>query len=116
MEKHWPTVSDNDPGIRLANEPDQCFYCGAKVGQKHRRDCVVVQKRVRVQYTFTLEVDIPHDWDAEMFEFHRNDSTWCADNALDDIEEFKTKVGASCLCAMMQAKFLEVVDNTPRLS
>ena len=58
----------------------------------------------------------PHDWDAEMFEFHRNDSTWCADNALDDIEEFKEKKGASCLCAMMQAKFLEVVDNTPRLS
>lgn len=108
----WPLVAVNDDGIRPAGRPDRCFYCQQRVGMPHTRTCVVILKRIRVRYIFTVEIDVPHSWDKDTVEFHRNESSWCGDNALDDIDQF-VPVGA-CLCPFMACEFVEVVDETPK--
>jgi hypothetical protein len=117
----WPIVQVDDDGIRPAGQPDQCFYCRSRVGEPHGLQCVIVQKTVRVRYTFEIDVQVPHHWTKEQFEFHRNDSTWCADNGLDDLRENivqerisdRATVG-TCLCEGFHAEWLGVTDDTPR--
>lgn len=122
--KAWPTVAVNDDGIRPAGGPGECYYCGEMVGQPHGRECVVVKKRVKVRYSFTIEVDIPHFWDKDDFEFHRNEGSWCANNAIAEIqamiptETIESPLGnvemGPCLCPRFEAKFLKTIDATPR--
>lgn len=117
----WPIVTLDDDGIRPGGPADACFYCRARVGEPHGRECVSVDKKVRVRYIFEIEIAVPHFWTAHDVEFHRNDSSWCADNAIDDLEEAsgeKTPVGAvgvtgPCLCNRFRAEFIEVVADTP---
>lgn len=49
---YWPLVDPNDDGIRPAGKPDECFYCNSKVGEEHGRQCCIVTKLVRLEYTF----------------------------------------------------------------
>lgn len=107
----WPLVLPDDSGIRPAGPPDACFYCDRKVGEEHARECVTVHKRIRVRYSFELELEVPHHWDAERFEFHRNHGTWCAANALDEIGRATEEHG--CPCGIFRAELLSVVDDTP---
>lgn len=112
MKPNWPKVLANDDGIRPAGEQDACFYCRSKIGEPHGDECVMVEKLVKVRYTFELEIKIPHHWDAHRFECHRNDGTWCADNAIGELEELKTH-DSGCLCNRFTAEFVSVVDETP---
>ena len=95
MDKKWPIVLKNDDGIRPAGKPDECLYCKSKVGEPHAKDCVIVTKIVKVRYSFEIEITVPHHWDKDMIEFHRNESSWCALNAIDDLSEFGNKVESS---------------------
>ena len=105
----WPKVLPNDDGIRPAGPSDECFYCQAKVREAHAFDCVTIHKKVRVRYIFDIEVEVPYVWDKQQFEFHRNESTWCANNAIDELQAQTQE----CLCPYFKAEFLEDVDNTP---
>ena len=110
----WPLVLSNDDGIRPAGKPDHCFYCRQKVGQPHGPTCVVVTKLVRLRYTFAVDVRVPHFWTPADIESHRNDSSWCADNALDDVAAHTIDDPAGpCLCDRFDAEFVEVLDDTP---
>ncbi len=101
LPANWPLVDPKDDGIRLAGAPDQCFYCQKRVGESHARDCVIVQKRVEMEVLITWpegaktkdgqmlvgtksaglwQFDEPHFWDAHQSTFHKNDSSWCANN------------------------------------
>jgi hypothetical protein len=113
MTKHkWPLVVPNDDGIRTAGKPDQCLYCKSVIGQEHARDCVVVKKRVRIKVTITYEVDEPYSWTAEQIESHRNNGSWCGNNALQEIENYTEQFG--CLCEHAHFEVIEVTDDTPR--
>lgn len=107
----FPTVLPDDDGIRTAGNPDECFYCQSKVGEQHKPDCVCVLKRVKVRYSFEIEVSIPWGWDAQNFEFHRNESSWCANNAIDEIQE--SIKGEECLCQGFKAEFIEEISDRP---
>lgn len=107
----WPMVVPNDDGIRPAGPEDACFYCGQKVGTAHRRDCTIVTKKVKVAYRFELEATVPHDWTEEDLLFHRNDGSWCADNALDELVALGERHG--CTCNFIKATSITVVDPTP---
>lgn len=109
--RNMPIVHKFDDGIRPAGKPDECFYCKQKVGQPHKPDCVCVEKTVRLKYTFEVEVQVPHGWTPESINFHRNESSWCADNALSELEAYAHKNG--CLCGVFHSEFIEVVDDTP---
>lgn len=148
--KEWPRVDEHDDGIRPAGPPDACFYCQRRVGELHAADCVTIQKRIEMEVTIRWsddsettglwQFDDPYDWTEEMSEFHKNDSSWCANNIVRDLgattfdaktrkrlEEF-TELGitderaaasnqsasTSCLCDLLSFKFVRVVDDTPR--
>lgn len=81
-----PVVTGDDYGIRPAGRPDACFYCNRRVGERHAFECVIV--RVPRTYRVILDgadvgtwtVGDPVSWNAEAREFHRNESSWCANN------------------------------------
>jgi hypothetical protein len=90
-------VLADDYGIRPAGAPDERFYCHRKVGQLHRRKCYAIVKNVTYDVlangvkvgTFTHEE--PSFWDAEACESHKNESSWCSDNALHAIAWLDTR-------------------------
>ena len=119
----WPVVTADDPGIRPAGLPAQCFYCKAAVGEPHGGRCVIVQKTVKVRYIFELDLRVPHSWTKETIEFHRNDNTWCADNAIEELQALIKKVdfgdgvsAGECLCDRFTCEFVGVVDETPTVT
>jgi len=75
---------------------------------------------VKVRATVEYEVDVPHDWKAEMIEFRYNDSTWCATNLIGDLKQFSEekakKEGSDCLCQHVKVEYVETVDDTPKRS
>lgn len=109
----FPLVDKNDDGIRPAGAPDECFYCKQKVGQTHKADCVIVTKKVKVRYSFEIEIDIPHHWTEEVFLSHRMESSWCADNALTDLMEIADRED-DCLCSRFDVALIGTVDETPK--
>jgi len=111
MTDKWPIVLPKDDGIRPAGKKDECFYCGQKIGQPHGRDCVTITKRVRVRCIIEYVIDVPHHWTKEDIEFHRNDNTWCASNAVDELKELEQKIG--CLCPASRFEFVGVTDSKP---
>src|SRR5262245_5662300 len=112
VQQEWPLVAVNDDELRPAGKPEECYYCKQKIGTPHGSRCVCVTKRVRLRYSYEVKVDIPHFWTVDDIEFHRNESSWCADNSLDDLEKMKGQHG--CLCHVFSAEFLGVVDETPQ--
>jgi hypothetical protein len=101
-ESDWPLVDPFDDGIRPAGAPDACLYCWQKVGQPHRRDCVVVKKRVRFRLTVELDLDVPHHWSAD--QIVKETSPWeflAADDPLGEADSYGSE-------------YIGVVDETPR--
>jgi hypothetical protein len=113
MPNPWPTVQEDDSGLwPAAGSPRHCFYCGQAVGQEHARDCVTVTKRVTVRYIFDVSIEVPHCWSEEDVRFHRNNSSWCSDNAIGDIREHTKRVGG-CLCDSFKCEVLDMTSPEP---
>jgi hypothetical protein len=136
----WPRVLVNDDGIRaVPGRENECYYCAGAVGEEHRRDCVCLLKLVRYSVLIhepgserrtSGEVvgtydsyDVWH-WSEHNGEFHKNDSSWCADNAIDDIQwtdkcahdlalAFCDEDSQSCCCAILEFRFDQVLDPGP---
>lgn len=108
-------VTPDDDGIRPAGPPDACFYCLQPVGGLHAAGCVTLQRRVRVRYVIEMEIDVPYCWDAAMIEFHRNDSSWCANNVREDLDEHVERLRSQgrCLCDDFRCEVLDVPDAPP---
>lgn len=103
----YPVVKKDDYGIRPAGKPDECFYCHSKVGEKHKKDCVVVCKKVKLKATIEFITDVPNDWDDEMINFKFNGSTWCVNNLIDDLHKWETNTEDDCLCNYTEIKLVE---------
>lgn len=110
-----PKVLVDDDGIRPAGQPDECFYCQQKVGQPHKPDCVILNRKVKIKYTYEIEVEVPHSWDKHDIEFHRNESSWCAGNSLDELNDYAEKLDkeGSCLCGCFSAEVIEIPEAAP---
>lgn len=50
------------------------------------------------------DIEVPCDWDAYMVEFSRNDGTWCADNAIDELRKLSKSEG--CLCGVTRYEYI----------
>ena len=90
--------------MRPASTKEECFYCQQPIGSPHKEDCVLIKKRVKVRMIVEYEVEVPNHWDQHMIEFHRNDGSWCADNALDELAEVAEKEG--CLCHLARYEYI----------
>jgi len=98
---------------RPAGPKGQCFYCGRAVGAAHDESgCVLVQKKVKVRMTVEYEIEVPAHWAQMDVEFHRNEGSWCADNALRELERLSEEQG--CLCPIVQYEYLGG-DTAPHL-
>lgn len=110
-------VRENDDGIRPAGKPDECFYCHRKVGQIHNIEtCQVVRKTALVRYSIEVEFEREIPWyeTKEGFEAHLNEGSWCASNALQEIQDALDKA-QDCLCNQkFKAELIKEIDSTPR--
>lgn len=86
------TVKAKRPG----SDAHACFYCHEDVGGKHLETCVLINKRVQLKMTINYPAQVPASWDKDQINFHRNDSSWCSDNALDELQDLTDD--DNCLC------------------
>lgn len=85
--------------FRPATQQPVCAYCKQPVGEPHKENCVLIKKKVLVRMTVEYEISVPASYDKERVEFQRNEGTWCADNALDELQDLRQKRG--CLCGVV---------------
>lgn len=94
--------------MRPASKGVCCFYCGQGVGEDHKPECVMIQKKVKVRMVVEYFASVPAHWDKHMIEFHRNESSWCASNALDELNKL------DCICQNTNFEYLGE-DSEPYL-
>lgn len=88
-----------EKAMRPASDECECFYCYEPVGGTHLPTCVLVSKKVRVRLVVEYEVDVPNSWGKGNIEFHRNEGSWCANNALDELQYvFESDDSQGCMC------------------
>ena len=90
--------------MRPASDKEQCFYCGQKMGESHKDDCVLIKKKVLVRMIVEYEVEVPNSWDEEIVMFHRNEGSWCSDNAISELEELSGS--GQCLCSKTEFEYI----------
>ena len=89
--------------VRPAGKPDECYYCGAKVGEQHKPNCVIRNKTIVARLTIDFVDSVPENWDTEVIDFHYNNSSWCASNILNRLEE---RNNFRCLCDVASFEYL----------
>ena len=102
MRRDSWTVRGDD--VRPARLDGTCFYCHVPMGGEHEKGCVIRQRTVDVELTVRFPISVPEDWDEESINFHRNESTWCADNIIPELEREGKRVG--CLCRATTIRYL----------
>jgi len=90
---NWPV---EQYGVSPAGKPDECFYCGEKVGSIHKPECVIRNRTVVLKVEIEIVMDVPEFWDEEDINFHYNESSWCASNL--DIPLSRMEQHDECLC------------------
>lgn len=113
-----PLVRKED--ARPAGREGECFYCRQKEDTPHKDKCVILNRKVKVRYTFELEIEIPHHWNQHDIEFHRNDGSWCASNTIGDLSIYDEHLdndfgvgGIGCMCSVFQCEVIDVPDAEP---
>lgn len=96
----------DDDGVRPAGDPNFCFYCGMPKG-KHKDDCVCRQRTVVVEMTIRYVSEVPADWDVHMIEFHKNESSFCLGNDIEQLHQEKNaRYGYCNICQRAEVKFI----------
>jgi len=101
MNKFYVTPKAKRP----ASNKDECFYCQERIENFHKNDCVLINKKVKMKMTIDFEMEVPNHWDKDMMEFHKNESSWCCSNVIDQILEIDEKEG--CLCSVCEFEYVE---------
>lgn len=96
-------VTEN--AMRPASDEKICFYCHEPVGGEHKDGCVLVRKKVMVRLRVEYELSIPAIWGKEEFEFNRNEGTWCATNAIEELQNI-IRIEGRCLCGLTDYEFI----------
>lgn len=55
------------------------------------------------------EIDVPSFWEKSNVEFCRNDGSWCANNAIEELQELSKQQG--CLCPVVRFEYLADVSD-----
>lgn len=100
MNNNFPVLPDDRYG-----GDKRCFYCKQDVGAQHAMGCVMRRRTVIVRITMNVPYEVPEDWDSDAIEFHLNESSWCSDNIIEDIQERHKKNGA-CFCDLTEIEYI----------
>lgn len=96
-----------EKAMRPASALRRCFYCLEPVGGKHKYDCVLVSKTVKVRATVEYEIRVPHVWSGHNVEFSRNEGSACADRFIEELEALSGSEKANgCLCGLVKWEYL----------
>lgn len=93
---------------RPASDINECFYCHIPIGGFHKHDCALVVKKVLVRAVIEYEIQVPYFWDSCDIEFHRNESSSCADSMIGELEALE-----GCLCSHVTFEYLS--DKGPAM-
>jgi hypothetical protein len=96
-----PVTEDN---VAPAGKAGQCTWCGAKIGELHKQDCVVPRRPVKLQVTFEIESQEPFTWTQEQIEYHYNKGRYCGINWIYRLEHIAEK-NNDCLCDITSVKY-----------
>lgn len=79
---------------------------------------MTITKLVLIKIEVEIVVEVPHSWQKENVEFHRNEGTSCFDNVAQDIQQhIETKghgTSDCCLCGSGKVVMMGIVDEKPR--
>jgi hypothetical protein len=95
--------------IRPARPDGTCFYCSVPLGQEHKKECVIRTKTVTISINIILPYETVESWDKEDTEFHLNESSWCADNIITELEKYSKKHG--CICGITKIKLIDELNK-----
>lgn len=102
-----------EASMRPASSKRECFYCHQPIGSTHKFECVLISKRVRVKAIIEYDIDVPAHWEKVDVEFARNESSWCADNIVGDLERHIERMNERgfCMCDDVHVSMLEDSDE-----
>lgn len=63
-----------------------------------------MEKEKRIRITIDLPMKFPEDWNDRSIEFYLNESSWCSDNFIDELEQYSEEHG--CICSICKAMVL----------
>ena len=123
----WPVFVWGGIGSRSCSARRECFYCHVAEGHPHESDCVCVLKLVEYvvsahgKVVGTFQTYDPCSWTPHNCEFHKNESSWCTDNALDAIDwtddsmdrEIDALEEEQCTCGLLEFRLARVIDEGP---
>lgn len=95
--------------MRPASKRERCFYCHIRIGGRHEDHCVLINKDVEVEMRVRYKVSVPNFWDKSNIESHRNESSWCANNSLGELEELEEEHG--CLCGKVEFSYIKELSG-----
>lgn len=98
-----------EKAMRPASDKKRCFYCKENIGDVHKDDCVLIRKKVKLKMVFEFEDKVPSYWDDHLVDFHYNDSSWCANNITDIIDNISEKDG--CICNHVNFNMISMSED-----
>ena len=105
----WPVVLSDDVALNPLTRC--CIACDSPIGDPHALTCSAVGRKVRIRYTFDVEVVVPCRMsDAEVLQ-RRKSHDWCGSAALREIAVGAAKTG--CACALIDIESVETVSADP---
>lgn len=88
----------------------QCVHCRTKEGSEHAHDCVCRTRTVVVEMTVEYIIAVPEDFNEDLINFCRNESSACVDHAFDveipQWREHRENEGYVCLCPHVKTKYV----------
>lgn len=64
-----------------------------------------MQQKKIISITIDLPMEFPEDWDDDMIEWHLNESTYCCDNLINELQKYSKENG--CICNITNCKVRE---------
>ena len=61
-------------------------------------------KSVKIRVVLEVPHEVPEDWGADEINFHLNESSWCANSILPELERLSQSEG--CLCAFFKGEYV----------
>lgn len=77
--------------------PRHCVQCCALLGEEHEPNCIFRKRTVVIKLEVEYVVDVPDSWEEDDIDFHRNESSWCSDNGIEEIQDMLKRT-KGCLC------------------
>lgn len=108
------TVSQTRSSPGALGDPRKCFYCTAATGTPHDDGCVCLTKSVVMRVTVEYVASVPRSWGKEDIEFHRNESSSCANNQIRELSRAADMMAANarpggscgCFCSNLSSEYL----------